>query len=61
LSKVFLSSPKDSKRNPPRNSISKDLLAAGELSSVSAIEDGTLYVKRENSEGLHPRATHPCH
>lgn len=60
LSKVFRSSPEDSKRNPPRNSISKGLLVAGELSSVSVIEDATLYVKGENSEGLHPRATHPA-
>lgn len=39
--------------------IRKDLLDAGELSSVSVIDDELLYVNAENLDGLHPRATHP--
>ena len=42
LSKVFISFPNESKRNPIRNTINKDLPVSGELSSVSVIKDRIL-------------------
>lgn len=47
LSKVFISFPNESKRNPIRNTINKDLSVAGDLSSVSVIKDRILQVKGE--------------
>lgn len=55
LSKIFISFPKDSKRNPIGNILSRDLLVARELSSVSVIKDGALYSSRGKVQGLHSR------
>ena len=42
LSKAFISFPNESKRNPIRKTINKDLSVAGDLSSVSVIKDKIL-------------------